>query len=349
MAMDRILSRFWRRLRTDFPFATLSLMGLFGIIGVAPFVAFRILEGNYLVAVADALVVLTTIGAIIYAWVTHDTAKAGVLLVWAFTLVVLLVSISLGIDGVFWVYSTILANFFLATSRAAMIATLVQLTTLTGYALLNPGLLFEDGRQLMSFLVTCLVASSLAFIYASRAKSQREKLESLAIQDPLTGARNRRAMNEDLHNAAARLQRHQQPQALLVMDLDHFKQINDRFGHPAGDQVLVDFVSLVKRCTRSTDLLYRFGGEEFLLLLPDTDREGLRQAAQHLHQHIRQQLAGPGGTVTVSIGGALLRPDEHWHSWLQRADNCLYRAKDSGRNCIILDDEPVVGEPATLA
>lgn len=343
--MDRILTRYFRRLRTDPPFAILSLMGLFGILGVSPFIAFRALEGNYLIATADAVMVLATMGAIVFAWKTRDASKAGIFLLFIFTGVAALVAINIGIDGVFWVYPLILSNFFLATPRIALAATAALLIGLSGYSLLNPGLLFEDIRQLASFLVTSLMAGALTYIFASRAQTQREKLQALAIQDPLTGARNRRAMNEDLQHACARQQRHKQPQALLVMDLDHFKQINDRFGHPAGDQVLVDFVSLAKRCTRSNDLLYRFGGEEFLLLLPDTNLQGLRHAAQHLQQRVRQQLIGPGGTVTVSIGGALLRPDEHWNSWLQRADSCLYQAKGSGRDCIILDCEPALAEP----
>lgn len=75
--MDRIIQRFWRRLRTDPPFAILSLMGLFGILGVSPFIVFRAMEGNHVVAVADTIMVLTTIGSVIFAWVTHDTARAA--------------------------------------------------------------------------------------------------------------------------------------------------------------------------------------------------------------------------------------------------------------------------------
>jgi diguanylate cyclase (GGDEF)-like protein len=122
------------------------------------------------------------------------------------------------------------------------------------------------------------------------------------------------------------------------MDLDHFKQINDSFGHQAGDQVLVAFVDLIKRSSRQEDRLFRFGGEEFLLLLPNTDEHGLLAASTHLQQQIAQNLPGPGGPVTVSIGGAILRNHEHWESWLERADQCLYQAKSAGRNRTIIDD-----------
>lgn len=337
--MERIFSRFSQRLRTDSPFAILSLMGLFGILGISPFIVFRFLDGSYLVAIADSFMVLTTIGAIIYAWITNDTSHAGLVLVGVFFVVALVVATSIGISGALWAYPLVLINFLLAPPRIALVATFTLLTSLTCYTLLLPGQVFEDDRQLVSFLVTSLMSGTLAYIFSSRTRTQHEKLQSLAALDPLTGARNRRAMNDDLQRASTRQRRLQQPQALMVMDLDHFKQINDQYGHPAGDKVLVDFVALIQRHTRSTDRLYRFGGEEFLLLLPDTDLPGLRQATQHLLQRVRQHLIGPGGKVTVSIGGAMLRPDEDWNSWLQRADRCLYQAKGSGRDCIILDGE----------
>jgi diguanylate cyclase (GGDEF)-like protein len=144
-------------------------------------------------------------------------------------------------------------------------------------------------------------------------------------------------MNEELKIAVSTHRRHGNSYGALVMDLDHFKQINDRFGHQAGDQVLVAFVDLIKCCSRQEDRLFRFGGEEFLLLLPDTDERGLKAASTHLQQQIAQSLPGPGGPVTVSIGGAILRADEHWESWLGRADQCLYQAKSAGRNRTIID------------
>ena len=144
-------------------------------------------------------------------------------------------------------------------------------------------------------------------------------------------------MNEELKIAVSSKRRHGRSYGVLAMDLDHFKQINDQHGHQAGDQVLIDYVKLIKACSRQEDRLFRFGGEEFLLLLPDVDLQGLEAAAQHLLVAVREQLSGPGGAVTVSIGGAMLRNDEPWGQWLQRADQCLYRAKSSGRNCIIID------------
>jgi len=201
---------------------------------------------------------------------------------------------------------------------------------------------------MISFLVTGLIASLFTYIFAYRTNTQRDQLQAMAILDPLTGARNRRAMNDELRIAVSTHRRHGSSHGVLVMDLDHFKQINDKFGHPAGDQVLTEFVELIQQCSRQENRLFRFGGEEFLLLLPNTDQSGLQAAAEHLQVQVNAELRGPGGPVTMSVGGALLRRDEHWEAMLQRADECLYQAKSSGRNCIIIADEAGAPQQQTV-
>lgn len=337
--MDRFFARFLQRLRTDFQLSIISLMGLFGVLGISPYAVYRLLEGNYLVGISDLVIVLSTVAAVIFAWVTGNTTKAGLYVCCVFTCLATLIAINLGVNGLFWIYPLILFNFFMVSPGKASIATLLVLAGLIGHSLWQPGTVFESYYQMGSFLVTSLMACILTLIFAYRTQLQREQLQILAIQDGLTGARNRRAMDTDLKIAASRKRRHGKPQALLVMDLDHFKQINDRFGHPAGDQVLIDFVRLIKRSSRQEDLLYRFGGEEFLLLLQDTELSGLQSAAAQLHQQVRSGLLGPGGPVTVSMGGAVLQSCEPWTSWLQRADRCLYQAKSTGRDRVIIDTQ----------
>ncbi len=106
------------------------------------------------------------------------------------------------------------------------------------------------------------------------------------------------------------------------------------------------FVELIKRCSRKQDRLFRFGGEEFLLLLPNTEIDGLRAAANNLLMRVEQELESPGGAVTVSIGGAILHSGEHWESWLQRADASLYRAKSEGRNRAVIAEPPTADKAA---
>lgn len=333
-------ARLLKRLRNDFQLSIITLMGLFGVIGISPYAIYRLLEGNYLVGIADSIIVLSTLFAVRYAWLTRDTVKPGIFLAAVFSIAATLIAINLGVNGLFWIYPLILFNFFMVTPGKALLASSLVLGSLTSHALLIPGSVFESHYQIVSFLVTCMMASVLSFIFAFRTRNQRDRLQEMVLHDPLTGARNRRAMNEELKIAMASHRRHSDSYGLLVMDLDHFKQINDRFGHHVGDQVLVAFVELIMRCSRKEDRLFRFGGEEFLLLLPSTEAEGLRTAAQNLLSRVANELRSPGGAVTVSIGGAILHGGEHWESWLQRADECLYRAKSEGRNRAVIADAP---------
>lgn len=336
--MALYLSRLMKRLRKDFQLSIMTLMGIFAILGIAPYAVFRLFEGNYIVGIADSIIVLSVLTALLYAWIVRDTERPGIYLAVIFSVSASIVAINLGVNGLFWIYPLILFNFFMVTPGKAFVATLFLLTALITHAIVVPGSVFGSTYQMGSFLVTAMMSSILSFIFAYRTRTQRDQLQMLAIHDPLTGARNRRAMNEELKIAVSSKRRHRNSYGILVMDLDHFKQVNDRFGHHIGDQVLMSFVQIVQRHSRREDRLFRFGGEEFLLLLPSTDLEGLQSSAQHLLRAVSEELVSPAGKITVSIGGAILRPAEHWESWLQRADSSLYQAKEQGRNRVVINN-----------
>ncbi|MES2817795.1 MAG: GGDEF domain-containing protein [Pseudomonadota bacterium] len=328
------------RLKDDFQLSILTFMGLFAIVGIAPYALFRLIEGNWLVGITDACMVACTLLAVAYAWRTGDTAKPGIVIAIIVSLGSVLVAINLGINGLFWIYVVILFNFFMVSPGKAVLLILMVLTILLGYALLVRDSVFASHYQMLSFVVTSLTASAFAFVFAFRMRSQRDQLQLLAALDPLTGAGNRRSMDSELATALAAQRRYATLFGVLLMDLDHFKRLNDRFGHPAGDRVLVDFVALVKSVIRQNDRLFRLGGEEFLLLMPNTDFEGLEAAARKLQASLAASSLGPGDRLTVSVGGALLRPDETAESWLKRADIQLYRAKDAGRDRALIDRAP---------
>lgn len=333
------MAKLWLRLKSDFQLSIITLVGLVALLGVTPYAIFRLIEGSWLVGIVDSLLVICTLVAIAYAWRTGDTIRPGQFLATIYSIGAVLVSIKLGVNGLFWFYNLILFNFFVVPPRQSLVATLSALAVLCLYGLLNPGEVFESYYQMSSFLVTCLMASLFAFVFAYRGRRQREQLNTLATIDPLTGAGNRRTMEQELVIAMSAHQRYAQAYGLLVLDLDSFKQINDRHGHKAGDQVLVDFVRIVKTVCRKSDRLFRLGGEEFVLLLPGIDAKGLLKAAEHLRARIAAELSSPGGGVTVSIGGALLIGQASWEAWLQQADENLYRAKREGRNRVCLPQE----------
>jgi diguanylate cyclase (GGDEF)-like protein len=135
----------------------------------------------------------------------------------------------------------------------------------------------------------------------------------------------------------------------MMIDIDHFKRVNDRHGHAAGDAVLVAFADLVRESVRKLDGVYRLGGEEFLVLLPGVTEDGLGKVATTLRTVVASRLATPDGTLTASLGTSMLRPGDTAATWLSRVDEALYRAKASGRDRVCSDREPAPEHGASRA
>jgi two-component system cell cycle response regulator len=155
----------------------------------------------------------------------------------------------------------------------------------------------------------------------------------MAITDGLTGLHNRRYLERHLATLVQQAAARARPLSLLILDIDHFKTINDGYGHSAGDDVLREFSRRVRKAVRGIDLACRLGGEEFVVAMPDTDSA----LAVLVGERIRQKIAGEpfqvGITVTVSVGVATLSsPNDTLQALLKRADEALYRAKREGRN-----------------
>ena len=171
----------------------------------------------------------------------------------------------------------------------------------------------------------------------------RENLRDLSVRDPLTGLFNRRYLAESLGREMARSKRRTLPLTVMMMDLDHFKAFNDNYGHDAGDAVLVAFARLLHQNFRSEDIACRLGGEEFVLIMPEMDREvAARRAGQMLDETLAIQLVHDGRElppVTVSIGLAIFPEDgETPEAMMQLADRAVYRAKAEGRNRVCFAD-----------
>ncbi|PKM43694.1 MAG: hypothetical protein CVV05_12560 [Gammaproteobacteria bacterium HGW-Gammaproteobacteria-1] len=224
-----------------------------------------------------------------------------------------------------WVYA-VNAVFFFARAIAAAQAEIPV-------SPLNP-----DGLAAVPTLwwLCMTLATTLGMVLMTGERLQ-SNLDWQANRDPLTSALNRRAFSLIAAREIGRARRHGQPLSLLMMDLDHFKQINDYLGHSSGDAILCRFVATAERVLRSEDVFCRFGGEEFVALLPSTAAGPALIAAER----IRAAFAADAATVliapqpfdtTVSIGVAELQPGEDLDALLHRADAALYRAKAKGRN-----------------
>ncbi|MGE5386135.1 MAG: GGDEF domain-containing protein [Betaproteobacteria bacterium] len=170
-------------------------------------------------------------------------------------------------------------------------------------------------------------------------EAQRKHLETLAAIDPLTGLNNRRRLFERAHAEIERCQRSGESLTLFMLDLDHFKAVNDRYGHAAGDAMLVAVSNAISATLRRVDIAGRIGGEEFVILLPDTNREAASAAAERLRSALAAARTDDGIGVTTSLGVAIAEQvpvdanaAEYFRELIHEADTALYLAKERGRN-----------------
>jgi diguanylate cyclase (GGDEF)-like protein len=194
----------------------------------------------------------------------------------------------------------------------------------------------RSARQLraQSVLMVTRIEAERARQHARDAEARAAEQARHARQDALTGLGNRRQLDEMLPPLLAAAAARHQPLALAMVDVDHFKLANDHHGHRVGDLVLVELANLLRDNTRSTDLVCRMGGEEFMLVLPDMHADEALQTCERLRRQVQQQrwsALSPGLAVTVSIG-LVQAPPYDMTTLYEQADRALYRAKDSGRN-----------------
>lgn len=171
-----------------------------------------------------------------------------------------------------------------------------------------------------------------ASLYQEQLTEAKAQVEELSTRDALTGAYNRGFMDQSLEGEINRIERHGGALTTIMLDVDYFKPVNDRYGHKVGDQVLQGLTRLIQDELRTSDYLGRFGGEEFLLVLPETGMAGAQQLAERIRQRAAAESFPKVGTVTLSLGVAELQAGEDPDDLLRRADQALYTAKETGRN-----------------
>ncbi len=180
-----------------------------------------------------------------------------------------------------------------------------------------------------------------ALLYPLRnALMYREAIHA-AQKDALTGVGNRAALNEALAREIEVAQRHKRTLGMIILDIDHFKKINDTYGHSTGDCLLKALTRTAEKTIRMSDQLFRYGGEEFVVLLPETDLKGVKNLAERIRRNIEALNCVCNGKhikMTASFGIATLNIDENEESFFIRADKALYKAKDGGRNCARVAD-----------
>lgn len=186
--------------------------------------------------------------------------------------------------------------------------------------------LCREAEQLLTPTLT--LSSQLSYAY-DQIRQQSNQLMSFTETrtDPLTGVCNRRALEESLDSMFAMMRRYDRTFCIAIFDIDHFKEVNDKHGHVSGDNILRDVARVLNECVRETDLLARFGGEEFVVIMPHTDLAGAMIFSERARENVEACLP-----VTISGGAAQASADDDPKKLLARADDALYGAKDAGRN-----------------
>jgi diguanylate cyclase (GGDEF)-like protein len=174
---------------------------------------------------------------------------------------------------------------------------------------------------------------SLIAEITERRKAQK-RLRELSEMDPLTGIYNRRRLHELLKVELSKAKRHERNLSFIMLDLDHFKDINDKFGHDVGDQVLKRVAEIIQGTIRQGDICARFGGEEFVIVTPETPLIGAVSLAEKMRVSFAEEIFMQAGRVTISAGASGFRPGDSEASLIKRADEALYAAKNAGRNIV---------------
>lgn len=317
------------------------LMAIAGVIFLTPFSINDLIQGRYLLGLAIFGVVATLgIDAIAIHYKRKPPIPFAVMLIPAAASIALSLH-QQGFYGALWSYPAILFCYFVLSRRVANIGSFALLFMASSMVYYYIGLDVAV-RLVVSLLLTIVIINIILNIIAQLQK----ELVAQAVTDPLTGAFNRRQMELSLSESIERNRRSGAPVSILIIDIDHFKRVNDDFGHDIGDRVLKALVTLIRTRSRKLDRLFRTGGEEFMLLLPDTRAGAAMKQADALRKLTMESKLLEQRPVTISIGVAEYWSGQSQEEWLKAADDALYQAKAGGRNMVVCgsaDSESIPG------
>ncbi|NQZ23339.1 MAG: GGDEF domain-containing protein [Colwellia sp.] len=233
----------------------------------------------------------------------------------------------LGVSASVWAYPISIALIYLLPKKSSTIFNFIIFSFVSVFYFLNVDVITAS-RASFSLFITILFSN----LIASHIHKLNQDLIYESVRDPMTGALNRRQLSAYLDTSLANKKRNNINSAILMFDIDHFKNINDTFGHDVGDAVIKKLVDTINKHSRELDILFRFGGEEFILLVQDIDILIIHEVAENLRKRITKECIINNHPVTVSIGISTLHSILSTDMWIKHADTALYKAKNSGRN-----------------
>ncbi len=294
---------------------------------VAPFAMIRAVEGDSTLAIIDLVIVLGVSFIAFLTWIKRNVDLSRWLLAVYCAIAVTASVYAKGPISLSWVHPMMMLSFFLLRVRSALLVNLLVLMTLSPIILLA-----QNQSDVLVIIGSLIMTSIVAYIFASRTNNQQILLEQKATEDYLTESGNRRALSKQLKESVELMRRAGEGTSLILLDLDFFKSVNDSYGHTKGDELLIKLCQIVRSNIRLTDRLYRYGGEEFVIVLRNTAAQEAYLTAEKLRNAISSYPLMAEYQVTASFGIAELKPDENETQWLTRVDGALYQSKKEGRN-----------------
>lgn len=238
---------------------------------------------------------------------------------------------TLGSAASYWPFVLLISNYFVLPLKRAYIFNIISLLIFipSSWYVLPP-------ESAAHFIAVLLIISLFISFSMCEIEKSHALLKEKATIDPLTGLFNRLLLKSYLQQTIAQSKRSNMPAALIAIDIDHFKLINDSYGHDKGDEVLEKLALLIKQRVRSSDRAFRMGGEEFLICLHNTNKQNSIDFSESLRHQIEQSQLIPDHPVTISLGVSILQKGMSINSWMRSSDKKLYRAKEEGRNRVII-------------
>jgi diguanylate cyclase (GGDEF)-like protein len=310
-------------------------MGAVTVPLLIPFIINHLLQQRLLLALSLSVVELCILANTLMLWRGRPAPVPHALLLVPFVAGMSAAVVLQGVPGVLWNYPVIVYCYFALNRRVAIFCSLALLLHASLLALL-----FIDPTLALRLFGTLLLTIVMINIVLNVISDLHRSLARQALTDPLTGAFNRRVLDDALQAIVARARRRPLEASLLLIDIDHFKRVNDELGHDRGDRVLQALVRIVATRTRTGDRLFRWGGEEFVLLLEETALAGALQVAEDLRHAVGSADLLPGRPITISIGVGQYHPGATPDDWLRETDSALYRAKAAGRDRVVAASSP---------
>ncbi len=305
----------------------LQILSLGIALGVLPFTIFRYIQQDWYIAFLDTIIVLGMGGIFVYVYKTDNVKKASLALILIALLGNVFAFYLKGISQMNWIYPSMFASYFVMSPKQGVIFNFIMLS------LYFPKLFtLLDSVNVATVIITIIITNIFAYVFSSGLRSQEITLRKMASEDYLTSTGNRRSLKFAMNELYEKLKNSDKTATIMLLDLDHFKRVNDTYGHIKGDEVLVRLSELLRGFFQDRDSIFRFGGEEFLVICRDVSKQKAHDLAEEFRTIVKNNIVIAEKQQTISLGVCEYSKQESIDQWIHRVDLALYQAKKQGRD-----------------